>query len=102
MSYFWNAVYGRIQYGFKYARKGDVNAAYFYEALGFVLGGLVFSYGLVLLNEFQTSAILIFLNFAVVLILLFFEKVAGEEIFLYGRNGSRLCWALFVFCFQNN
>ena len=31
--------------------------AYFYEALGFVLGGLVFSYGLVFLNEFQTSAI---------------------------------------------
>jgi spermidine synthase len=62
-------------------RYNFLNTAYFYEALGFVLGGLVFSYGLVFLNEFQTSTILIFLNLIAVLSLLFFEKEAEKKIF---------------------
>lgn len=73
--------------------------AYFYEALGFVLGGLVFSYVLVLLNEFQTSAILIFLNFAVVLILLFFEKVAGKRYFFMAAMAAA-CVGLMCFLFS--
>jgi len=73
--------------------------AYFYEALGFVLGGLVFSYVLVLLNEFETSAILIFLNFAVVLILLFFEKVAGKRYFFMAAMAA-VCLGLMCFLFS--
>ncbi|MBF0503834.1 MAG: hypothetical protein HQL14_01910 [Candidatus Omnitrophica bacterium] len=63
-------------------RAGVLRIAYFYEALGFVLGGLVFSYGLVFLNEFQTSAIVIFLNLGMVLMFLFLEKVAAKKYFL--------------------
>ncbi|MEI7999673.1 MAG: hypothetical protein WCH62_09250, partial [Candidatus Omnitrophota bacterium] len=51
-----------------------VGRAYFWEALGFVLGGLIFSFYLVALNEFQISAILILLNLIAVVGFLFFSK----------------------------
>ena len=74
------------QYGLqRYVGKeeaGLLGKVYFYEALGFVIGGLVFSYGLVFLNEFQTSSILIFLNLTAVFILLFFEKLVEKKYFL--------------------
>jgi len=72
------------QYGLERqaGRVGLLGRAYFDEALGFVVGGLVFSYVLVFLNEFQTSAILIFLNLIVVFILLFSEKFAEKKYFL--------------------
>ena len=60
----------------------SLGRAYFYEALGFVIGGLVFSYALVFLNEFQTSAIVIFLNLIAVFILLSFEKLSERKYFL--------------------
>ncbi len=78
---------------------GFVGRAYFYEALGFVLGGLVFSYGLVFLNEFQTSAVLIFLNLMVVLVLLFFEKMAGKKYFFMAAMLAA-CLGLVCFLFS--
>ena len=62
---------------------GLLGKFYFYEALGFVIGGLVFSYVLVFLNEFQTSAILVFLNLIAVFILLFSEKLSERKYYLY-------------------
>lgn len=62
-------------------KAGLLGKAYFYEALGFVAGGLVFSYGLVHLNEFCISAILIFMNFLVVFSLLSFVKPIGRIYF---------------------
>jgi spermidine synthase len=77
------------------------NTAYFYEALGFVLGGLVFSYGLVFLNEFQTSAVLIFLNVAVVFIFLFriFHCHSRESGNPYFFIGAILAACLGLICF---
>ena len=87
------------QYGHqRHARKegaGLLGKAYFYEALGFVLGGLVFSYGLVFLNEFQTSAILISLNLLTVFFLLSFEKVPGRKYYYMAVLAA--AW-LCIFC----
>ncbi len=91
------------QYGQqRHARQDDaglLGMAYFYEALGFVLGGLAFSYGLVFLNEFQTSAVLIFLNLTAVFILLYFEKVAGKKYFLIAATGAA-CLGLMCFLYS--
>ncbi len=59
-----------------------LSRAYFDEAVGFVAGGLLFSYGLVFLNEFQTSAVFIFLNLAAVAAWIFVGKFKGRTYFL--------------------
>jgi len=47
-----------------------LSKSYLYENLGFILGGLVFSFALVFLNEFKTIGILMILNFGVVFLIL--------------------------------
>ncbi len=53
----------QFTFAFECWKKG-VGEAYFWEALGFVVGGAAFNYKLVFLNEFQISAILAGLNLA--------------------------------------
>lgn len=75
---------------------GFLGQAYFYEALGFVLGGLAFSYGLVFLNEFETGAILIYLNVAAIFVWLLLEKPAYKR---YFAVASMVTAGLGVVCF---
>jgi spermidine synthase len=92
------SVYGNERHSRKLV-SGLLGKAYFYESLGFVLGGLVFSYGLVFLNEFQTSAILIFLNVMAVFILLSIEKMAVKKYFLLAAIAA-VCLGLICFIFS--
>lgn len=51
-----------------------VNVAYFIETLGFILGGIAFSFYLVYLQEFATAAVLMLFNLAAVIFLLSGKK----------------------------
>ncbi|MBF0569339.1 MAG: hypothetical protein HQL18_00990 [Candidatus Omnitrophica bacterium] len=64
-------------------KRSAVGSAYLFETVGFVVGGILFSYGLVHLNEFHVSAILAGINLIAIFFLLSSPgKVARRAMFL--------------------
>lgn len=57
----------------------EAGRAYLWECLGFIAGGIVFSFWLVFMNEFRVAAILAVLNLIAAFFMLFFS--GGQKIF---------------------
>ncbi|MDE2008937.1 MAG: hypothetical protein KGJ09_02540 [Candidatus Omnitrophica bacterium] len=76
----------------------DQRKAYLYEALGFVLGGLVFSYGLVFADAFRTCGVVAALNLAAVFAGLLWSGVAAKkQFFIAAMAAAFWCLACFLF-----
>jgi len=64
-SRFWKSFEGKI------GLEKIIGKSYVFEAIGFVIGGLIFSYVFILFNEFLTASILAWLNLMAVFLILF-------------------------------
>ena len=78
------------------APKIDINhlvgKSYFYETIGFIIGGLIFSYFLIFINEFRVSSILALFNL-----------IAAGGILILTRNRSlalKLIFLILIVCFS--
>jgi len=68
ISRFWKSVFPKNELS------QILGKAYLLEALGFIFGGLVFSYVLIFINEFQAASILAFINLLGCLFIVFLNK----------------------------
>lgn len=73
-SRFWKSLEGKTDL------EKILGKSYVFEAIGFVIGGLIFSYVFILFNEFLTASILAWLNLMAVLLILFL--IAKSNLFL--------------------
>lgn len=64
-SRFWKSLEGKT------GLEKILGKSYVFEAVGFIIGGLIFSYVFILFNEFLTASILAWLNLIAVLLILF-------------------------------
>lgn len=75
-----------------------VGSAYFYETIGFIAGGLFFSYVLVFLGEFLVTGILASINLLAACVFLIFS-FSGNRLL---RRVIVACAVFFLFCFFMN